>query len=327
MSNVSRRRAHEAGAMKSIARQQALLLHYCLLAGACGLLLVSMTALAQPKHPATKNFTLGFSLDLFEGSDARDATAAIEIYAKEVSTLGGNKYSINAIVFDNTASLVDAVRHGAIQLVVLPTLDYFNVKTLCALEPAAIATGRAAYGDEYVLLVHQASAMATLQDLKGKTVSMLSNARGEIMRRWMEAEWLRAKLPTTPDKLYTLKAVTKESQAVMAVFFRQSDACTVTKSCLQTMAELNPQLKRDLKIVRTSPRLLYSLFCVVPDMDAADKAGLMETITGMDRSSAGRHILTMFQLHRVVTFQPDFISTMLALVKEPRIAQLQKRKR
>ena len=127
MSSVSRRRNHEAGAMTSIARRQALFLHHCLRAGACGLLLASMVVSAQPKHPATKNFTLGFSLDLFEGSDARDATAAIEIYAKEVSSLGGNKYSINAIVFENTASLVDAVRHGTIQLVVLPYVSRCSV--------------------------------------------------------------------------------------------------------------------------------------------------------------------------------------------------------
>jgi ABC-type phosphate/phosphonate transport system substrate-binding protein len=325
MSGSSRQRYFETGAMKSIARQQALFLLHCVLAGACGLLLVSMVVSAQP--PATKNFTLGFSLDLFEGADARDATAAIEIYAKEISSLGGNKYTINAVVFENTSGLVNAVRRGSVQLVVLPTLDFFNAKTLCALEPAAIATGREAYGDEYVLLVHQASAAATLPDLKGKSICVLSNARGEIMRRWLEAEWLRAKLPPASEKLYKLKEVAKESQAVMAVFFRQSDACTVTRSCLQTMTEMNPQLKRDLKIVRTSPRLLYSIFCVVEGMDAADRAGLMETITGMNGSSAGRHILTMFQLHRVVLYQPEFIRTMAELVKEPRLPVPQNRRR
>jgi hypothetical protein len=86
---------------------------------------------------------------------------------------------------------------------------------------------------------------------------------------------------------------------VLPVFFRQSDACVVTRSGFETMVELNPQLGRQLKILARSPEVVPAVFCFRADYAAGFKEDLFAGVRDLHKSAAGQQVLTVFQSDKI----------------------------
>ncbi len=69
---------------------------------------------------------------------------------------------------------------------------------------------------------------------------------------WLDVELARAGLPAAEYFFDPMAHVGKVSEVLLPVFFGKEDACLVTQKVFDIMAELNPQISRQLKIVAAS---------------------------------------------------------------------------
>jgi phosphonate transport system substrate-binding protein len=102
------------------------------------------------------------------------------------------------------------------------------------------------------------------------------------------------------------------------VFFQQGEACLVTRSGFKTMAELNPQVGKQLIIVKESPRLLPSLTCVRRSLDANRKKQLLSALSELHEDSAGQQALTLFSLDRLIPCTGEHIQSAVSILERYR---------
>jgi ABC-type phosphate/phosphonate transport system substrate-binding protein len=82
---------------------------------------------------------------------------------------------------------------------------------------------------------------------------------------------------------------------VLPVFFRQADACVVTRRGFKTMSELNPQVSQRLKVLAASPGLVPTGFGFRPDYTDPLKNTIVAELARIKDSPAGAQVLTLFQ--------------------------------
>lgn len=238
---------------------------------------------------------VGFSRSMFVGVNVTDAQAAMKVWIGAVVAGGGMNVRSGSRIYDRLEDLRAALVHREIELVVASVSEFMSLEKEA--DPDHILIGVDDAGkdyDEYVLLVHRDSGFAGVDDLRGRRILIWSNWRTCLVQ-----DWLRTLVPgpgglEPGGSFASLVPSEKLSAVVLPVFFRQADACVVTRWGWQTMGELNPQVGRQLRELASSPRITATVVFFRAGYRSPNQADIIAALESMHRTANGRQMLTLF---------------------------------
>lgn len=153
--------------------------------------------------------------------------------------------------------------------------------------------------EEYVVIVHRDSGIEGLPDLRGRSLIALDNPRMSLAITWLDTFLLQNGMHTSDKFFKPITVANKLSQVVLPVFFRNSDACLVTRRGFQTMSELNPQVGKQLRILEASQELVPIVFAFRADYASPFREQMLVEMRRLPETPAGQQILTLLQTERV----------------------------
>jgi ABC-type phosphate/phosphonate transport system substrate-binding protein len=83
----------------------------------------------------------------------------------------------------------------------------------------------------------------------------------------------------------------KQPSALLDTFMGDADACLVWDSVFAAISRLNPQIRRRLTVLRSSPAFPNALFIARPDLPRDLLRRLREEMLQIHRSNEGRQLL------------------------------------
>ncbi len=258
---------------------------------------------------------VGISSRLFPDLDHNDVRIAMGLWTREVARRIGVDSQMQPVIFNRTADMLDSVRRGELSVISLPSLEYLQVRETAPLTPLIVSSSNNGKGRSFVLVTHRDSGITALKGLSGKSV-VLPPSRNLASHLWLEVLLLREGARDRTVFFRQVREISKPSQAIMAVFFRQADAVIVSRDALETSATLNPQLGSQLRIIAESDYLLESVTCIPRTSSPRYLAAFQQAALHLHENTAGRQILTLFQLKRTMPFHPSQLSGIEHLVRE-----------
>ena len=277
------------------------------------ILLLAVHVGAQPEPDTVR---VGTIVEIYSGVNVSDARAAMQLWIAALVRGTEGRYTGISVVFESMEQAIEAIRRGELEGVNLSSIDFLRTRELMALEPATV--GMFAGGQvmqEFVLLVRGGEGSGGLADLQGKEL-LVNRLDWKVARLWLEVLLHREGLPESRVHFGQIAQVEGASNQVLRVFFGQADACIVTARRLATLAELNPQLERELTVVVRSPALLPYLHCMVPGLGEERRRDFMNMAQSLHRDHSGRQMLTLFGLERTAPFRAEYLQSMEELVAE-----------
>jgi phosphonate transport system substrate-binding protein len=145
---------------------------------------------------------------------------------------------------------------------------------------------------------------------------LATDSGDEIPRLWVRSVLQEAGVEVGEGGVRVSGTAANVSQAVLPVFFGQVEACVVPVSSLDTMAELNPQLRRDLKVLATSPAFCQGPICVRKDVLEEWGHLLSDVLTTLHLEPEGRQLLTLFRIEQLVPFDDAYLEPTARLLEE-----------
>lgn len=277
------------------------------------------TATVNSQQLKVQEVQAGFSANLFYEVDSRDAQVALEIWVKEVFNDLENKDGIilkpNVMIYEDLALLKSAIEKDKLDFLILSILDYLELKDQIAFDPILMGAFKGVVGEENVLLVHQDLEGEGLESLKNRRLMVYPGHRGEISKTWLSTLLLQQGDCASEQYFSEIRLAKNPTQAVLQVFFHQADACVVHYYAYETMAELNPQLKTQLKVLKKSPIFAYGVNLLTRKFEPALKETVTQVALEIGTLIRGQQILRLFGMDQIVRFEPAHIASVEMLIK------------
>ena len=266
-------------------------------------LLLVATACQMPLHadeaPAADNsksvLRLGFSSSMFVGVNENDAKAAIKIWAQALLLEHNVAVIAESQVLNGNDEIASTVRNKLLDAISLTAEEYRALGGEWMSTNAILGVNEGLITQEYLVLVHADSHMERIEDLKGHSLVFFQNPTASLAPVWLDTQLLNSGLGQTRQACIRVTQGAKLSQVVLPVFFRQIDACVVTRRGFKTMVELNPQVGQRLKILGTSPPLVPVVFVFRADYSGRVRDRILTNINRMHATVASQQVLTLFQ--------------------------------
>src|ERR1019366_2578668 len=253
---------------------------------------------AAADHPTPSRPSLvriGIGPGIWQGVNRNDASAAIKVWAKAILNQGENVLEVETHIFETPEAMSDALKQGQIDAVTMLSDDFLGLTP--ELQPATvfIGTKAQAFTENYVLLVQRNAGISEVAGLAGRKLGCQSNARTSLALQWFDTLLARQSMGPAEAVLGSLTKNDSPSKAVLQVFFHQADACLVTSNVFALASELNPQLRKELKILAVSPAVVPALFFFPPGYTNTLRQQMESAILSMRKTPAGIQVLTVFQ--------------------------------
>ena len=262
---------------------------------ALGLRLAAAVAGNVPGNETNRTqFRLGFSSATFTDVNENDARAGIKVWASMLLKERGLPVDPEPMILKDTEAVAQALRRKRIDCVTLNTDEYWKLGAELCTGPFIGGLNEGRITEEYVLLVHQDGTIKQIEDLRGRSLTFFQNSRMCLAPFWLDTVLLKGGFPCATE-FCRVTRINKLTKAVLPVFFRQTDACVVTRRGFKTMSELNPQVSQRLKVLATSPELVPTGFCFRRDYTDPLKETIVAELARIKDSPAGTQVLTLFQ--------------------------------
>lgn len=251
----------------------------------------------------------------FGNLNENDATAAYRAFLRSMGRQHGYALEPEVSIYDTVPQLERAIRSGRLHMIVMNSWMLLTGGLQDAVDVVFVPLANRDAMKRVLLIVHRDSGATRLADLRDKSILVLLNANATLGRPWLETSTLAEGLGYPAELFERIDTVAKPNAAILPVFFRRADACVVDEATLAVASELNPQLRRDLVVLAQSEPMLEGLICLnrigwdSPDQREALLASLPQT----HADPAGRQILTLFRIEKLVPFEPHQLESVTAL--------------
>ena len=264
-----------------------------------GLLFLAATALgqghtAEPDHP----FRFGFLPALVQDVNENDFRASMKVWAEALTKDGAVNIDQSVIFYRDRGKMIDALQSGAVDGVAIPTPEFFLIRNQVKFNHYLLGVTEGSVWDEYVLLVHAQSDINRLEDLQGRSFILLRHPAMCLAAPWLDTCLLEKGLKPM-DVFCHVTEVSKITKTVLSVFFKQADACIVTRKAFKTMCELNPQVGRQLRVLASSPKFGLGGLFMREGCSEAQQAKLIADLLKVHTKVSGKQVLTVFHSERM----------------------------
>jgi ABC-type phosphate/phosphonate transport system substrate-binding protein len=264
----------------------------------------------------SRTLRTGYLSRVFHDIDIRDARAATELLAKEMSSSMGFNSNPKVSIYYDAGAMAAAVVRGELDLVSMPTIDYLRMRGSVPLIPAFVGAHNNGMGSRYVLIVRRDGGIGTIAELKGKSISVLPLSKHEPSHIWLEVQLMKAGKAVSERFFSRVRESAKVSNAIMGVFFRQSDAAIVTRAGFDASCLLNPQMGRDLVVIAESGNFSDGVTCFPANITDRMRSILTRGARELNQSTKGRQLYTIYQTTGSTAFKPAYLEGLEELLRE-----------
>jgi ABC-type phosphate/phosphonate transport system substrate-binding protein len=266
----------------------------------------------------TAPFRIAFTSGMFTDVNENDAKAAVKLWGQTVAKERGIESDPEPRIFKDVPALAQALRANLVEAVGIMTHEYDALSKDIQMAPIFVTYNCGRMDDEYLLLVHRDSKIESVGDLQGRNVTFYENPRASLAPPWLDTLLVKKGFRPATEFFGRVSQVSKLPKVVLPVFFRQNDACVVTRSGFETMTELNPQVGKQLKIVASSPRLCAAVFCFRANYSPQFKNQLVAGLRDLHSTPAGQQVLTIFHSEKMEEQPASVLKSATDLLAEHR---------
>jgi phosphonate transport system substrate-binding protein len=269
------------------------------------LLLVGSTApklSAEDPSPALDRpvVRFAFSRNMFRDINENDARAAMKVYATTIGEANQIDVRSGPTYLDGTNAIAVALRLRQFDIISLTAEEFLSLEDQGLDGPFLLSMANQSVTEEYVLLTRADSPLGTVADLPGHSLIISRDLRTLLAPLWLEVLCREHGLGPASQVFSQITSATKPSQAVLPVFFGKVDACVTTRSGWEVMGELNPQVKKQLRIVAMSGPLVPGMSCFRRDLPATFKDRVLEAARGSRDKPSFKQLMALFKCDEVI---------------------------
>jgi len=186
------------------------------------------------------------------------------------------------------------------------------------LEPMIISKLSSDLFFSLVLCSNSASSekVESFSDLRNKSILVQGGKFKRLTELWLDLLCLQVGEKDKYKFFNKIEFVEKPMQAVLPVFFNKTDLCIVNNVALDAIIDLNPQIKKSLKVIFKRDNLINEMTFVRKDLDKNAKEIIKSRGLNYKSLPNGEQIFKIFKSFDSAVFKPSDLDGVKSLFKE-----------
>lgn len=270
---------------------------------------------ARAENQPKRQFRVAFSSRMFVEVNENDVRAALKIWIQTVAREQGIPVDDDLVIFNSLQEFAESGGLEGLEGVALTMPEFPTLSRYLQCDRFALGVTKGQYTEEYLLLVHTNSAITSLAQLKGTTLRETRSPRLSMADIWLDLLLADRGLPRIRTMFSKLEHDSRADKVVLSVFFRQAEACLVTRSSFDMMCELNPQLRERLRILEASPPLVPAGFAFRTQGSMEFQNHLITATRSFNYSPSGRQMLMLTHSDTIEEFPVSCADDTLAMLR------------
>ncbi|MFT5365580.1 MAG: ABC-type phosphate/phosphonate transport system substrate-binding protein [Candidatus Latescibacterota bacterium] len=269
-------------------------------------------------EPPLLSLNMGFTSGTLYDVDLNDALAAQETWVRSIlQQINQNKLEVEVktVAYANVSAIAEAIKKNEIDAIIVLPLEYLALRDEVSIKPIITSHSADDAGDRYVIVTHQQNNIQTIEQLQSHSLMITIKGSNEVPKIWLETILLEKALPPCETFFGAINRVSKTTQAILPVFFKQADVCLVPKTDLDIAMTLNPQLKSNLQIIQQSPGYNHIIICVQNSFYEKYANLHNDVIEVANRTKQGQQLSTLFRISRLSRFEEAHLDNVKKLVQ------------
>jgi ABC-type phosphate/phosphonate transport system substrate-binding protein len=262
---------------------------------------------------------MGYSGDVYPDINNKDVNAAVSVLTRRIvwEKIGKG----DARCYDSLREMERDFRDGKIQVLAMPAEAFMELRNRIPIEPVLVSSTGTGHDTELLLLVRKDSGIRSVCDLRKRSIAMpmRNHQYGDLYYIWLETLLMREGAGHDIDSFFSsVREMRTVAKVVMPVFFRQADACIVSRQVFDLTTELNPQIGRELTAIAGIGKLAHGVIAFDRRLPEETKRKFREAFLTLHETPDGQQLLMLFQVRKLIPFQPDYLKATEALFSEYR---------
>jgi len=225
------------------------------------------------------------------------------------------KEDIEILVCDNIDELSNQIKHP-FDFVLATTVETEMLRKKHNLEPIFVNETNGYYGFVFYLITNKNQNLDEIKQLKDGTVCILSRSENHVPSVWLDKILRDNKLPAKENFFKEIKYDYKAINVVLPVFFKKVNAAIVSKPAFEVLCELNPQILKQVQIIKQSEPILFGVISFDGrNNDEKRKKLIYDTLLSLHTENFGKQLLDLFAVDKLIPFKEEYWQNYLRLYK------------
>ncbi len=243
-----------------------------------------------------------------------DVLATIKAWSQNAAKNHGLEAIFDVNIIQSSTQLCNDIEEERLEIVVA------SINEILPLDPTFdtvfIPISKDPFFVRYVLVVHRKSSISTFEELNNKVVALPQGNFMQLAELWFDT-YLQKDTRTSTSFSLIKKTDSKDiSKVGMQVFFRQIDAAVMRRDTLSRMAQLNPQIKQDLLVIRESEPLIPMVLVFRPSWQTPLRNTMEKVISQLHTTPLGEQILMVFRCVRLEKHPITILESTLSFLQK-----------
>lgn len=170
-------------------------------------------------------------------------------------------------------------------------------------------------GSKYCLIARKDSKIDNLKKIKNKKLQVYE--ADEVGNIWLDKKSLQTNHKSFKNLISNTKYISKESTILLNVFFKKTDLGVIRKNIWDIMAELNPTISKNVKIITCSKESFIPTIAILSNRIDKKRIGKVLTLLNNFNSfSEGEQIFNLFDISNVADIKKSQILKMQKFYNE-----------
>jgi ABC-type phosphate/phosphonate transport system substrate-binding protein len=264
------------------------------------------------------SLVVGYSRQVFYNVDPNDVMGLTKVWAQIVDHKMDNGRETRVLLFSTLAEAESALKNAEVDVVVLIPEEFLSLRQRVPIAAVMSADYGKHFYNELLLLVRNDRGISQVAQLRDKRLRIESGQKGSVPIQWLDT-FLMSMVSTDAGRFFsTISEFPSAAQVILPVFFGQADACLASRSSFETMAELNPQISRCMRVLGKSPGFVTGIIAIRRDIRNERRDALLKVLLQMQNDPKGKQLLNLFRINRLVEFRPEHLTSIEKVLKEHR---------
>jgi ABC-type phosphate/phosphonate transport system substrate-binding protein len=260
---------------------------------------------------------MGYAGEVYPEVNNKDVNAAVSVLTQRIVWKKIGKG--DARYYDDIREMERDFKERKVQVLALPVEAFLEIRNHIPIDPVLVSTTDRGHDTELLMLVRKDSGIHSVRDLKKRTITMPMRNRqyGDLYYTWLETLLMREGFGHRIDDFFSsVKEMRTVAKVVMPVFFRQADACVVSRHVFDLTSELNPQIGRELTSIARIERLAHGVIAFDRRLPEETRQKFRQAFLALHDTPDGQQLLMLFQVRKLIPFKPDYFKVTEALFAE-----------